>query len=146
MTTPQIVEKLTSNERTVREFLVALDKKQAIPTEFIGPGFAFAFNSDPPTDLAGWQALAKMWFTAFPGSKHAVEGTVANGDQVFARLRATGLHKGPLGEVPASGKPIDIIGHVRFTFNNGKLTRAEPVWDMLTLMQQVGAVPKPGNA
>lgn len=131
----------TDGERVVRRFLSELDRQQAIPTELTSPDLTFVFNSDKPTDLAGWQGLAKMWFTAFPGSKHAVESCEAVGDRVFARLRATGTHKGPLFGVPPTNKPIDIIGNVQFTVSNGKLTRAAPVWDMLTLMQQIGAVP-----
>jgi predicted ester cyclase len=145
MPTPQIIERLSQNEQTVRGFLSALDRNQAIPTEFIAPDFAFVFNSDKPTDLRGWQELGKAWFTAFPGSKHICEATFAQGDRVFAHLRATGSHKGPLFGIPPSGKPIDIVGNACFTFANGKISRAEPVWDMLTLMQQVGAVPKPGQ-
>ena len=140
--TPSLQQKDASDvERTARDFLAALDRKQAIPTEFTSPDLVFVFNSDKPTDLAGWQGLVKMWFTAFPGSKHAVESCYVVGDRAFVRSRATGIHKGPLFDVPASNKPINIIGNIQFTVKNGKLTRAEPVWDMLTIMQQIGAVP-----
>lgn len=141
MSTQQLTEALSPNERTVRAFLVALDQKQAIPTESVGPGFSFTFNSSKPTDLKGWQELVNMWFTAFPGSKHTVETTFSQGDRVFARVRATGVHKGPMGDIPASGKPIDIVGNVCFTVANGKIVRAEPVWDMQTLLQQIGVLP-----
>jgi predicted ester cyclase len=139
-----IQQKDTPEVRVVRDFLAALDRQQGIPTELTSPNLTFVFNSDKPTDLAGWQNLGKAWFTAFPNSKHAVESCESIGNHVFARLRATGVHKGPLFGIPPSNKPINIIGNVQFTVENGKLTRAAPVWDMLTLMQQVGAVPVPG--
>jgi predicted ester cyclase len=131
------------NVGLVREFFVALDGKQAVPTELMAPGLTFVFNSDKPTDLAGWQGLVTMWFTAFPGSKHTVEACEAVGDHVFSRVRATGTHKGPLFGIPPSNKPIDIIGHQRFVVQDGKIARVETVWDMLSIMQQVGAVPRP---
>ncbi len=133
----------TPEVQVVRQFLNALDAKQALPTELTAPNLVFTFNSDKPTDVAGWQGLIQQWYTAFPGSKHTVESCEGVGNRVFARIRATGTHKGPLFGIPASGKPMDIIGNVQFTVEGGKLTRAAPVWDMLTLMQQVGAVPKP---
>ena len=141
--TPSLQQKDASAgvERTIRDFFVALDRKQAIPTEFTAPGLVFVFNSDKPTDLKGWQGLAQMWFTAFPGSKHDVESCHVIGERAFVRCRATGIHKGPLGDVPASNKPINIIGNIQFTLKDGKLVRVEPVWDMLSIMQQVGAVP-----
>ena len=138
-----IQQKETPESRVVREFLAALDRQQAIPTQLTSPNLTFVFNSDKPTNLAGWQGLASAWFTAFPGSIHAVESCESVGNRVFARLRATGVHKGPLFGIPPSNKPINIVANVQFTVEGGKLTHAAPVWDMLTLMQQIGAVPKP---
>lgn len=144
-TIASIQQKETPEVRVVRDFLKALDAQQKLPTELLSPNLVFQFNSEPPTNVAGWQQLIGAWFTAFPGSRHAVESCESIGTHVFARLRATGVHKGELFGIPASGKPIDIIGNVQFAVEDGKLTRAAPVWDMLTIMQQVGAVPKPGN-
>jgi predicted ester cyclase len=140
-----IQQKDTPETRVVREFLAALDRQQKIPAELTAPGLTFVFNSDKPTDLAGWQGLAQAWFGAFPGSKHTVETCESVGDRVFARVRATGIHKGELFGIPPSNRPIDIIGNVQFTVKDGKVARAAPVWDMLTLMQQIGAVPTPAN-
>ena len=132
---------MNDNAKTVREFLIALDRKQGVPTEFLAKDLRFVFNGDQPTDAAGWKKLAEFWFGAFPGSKHKVDYAVSEGDRVYARLRATGLHNGPFGAMPATKKPIDIVGASCFEFRDGKIVRVEAVWDMLTCMKQIGAIP-----
>jgi predicted ester cyclase len=130
-----------NNSQTVRDFLVALDRKQGIPTEFLTKDMVFVFNGDQPTNSAGWQKLSEFWFGAFAGSKHTVDYVVAEGNRTYARLRAKGIHNGPFGELPATRKPIDIVGAACFEFRDGKIARAEVIWDMLTCMKQIGAIP-----
>ena len=58
----------------------------------------------------------------------------------------TGTHSGPLMGVPATGKPISVLATGIFRVVNGKLAENWVNLDALSLMQQIGAVPAPGQA
>jgi predicted ester cyclase len=47
--------------------------------------------------------------------------------------------------MPATGKPINISGMCVFHITEGKVTQRAEVFDQMTLMQQVGAIPAPGH-
>jgi predicted ester cyclase len=63
---------------------------------------------------------------------------------VIARTRATGTHQGELLGMPATGKPINVqfIDIIRFG-DDGLAREHWGVFDTMTMMQQLGAVPGP---
>jgi ketosteroid isomerase-like protein len=56
----------------------------------------------------------------------------------------SGTQSGPLvtpsGEIPASGKPIEIQAAFWCTVRNGRVTEIHNYVDMLTMLQQIGAL------
>jgi predicted ester cyclase len=79
--------------------------------------------------------------SAFPDLHLTLEAVVAAGDQVWARISATGTHKGPFMGTPASGRSfrIDVIDIVRVV--DGRIVEHWGVADRLSLVQQLGVVP-----
>ena len=79
--------------------------------------------------------------TAFPDLRLVIEDVVAEGDLVWARIRATGTHRGPFPGTAGTGRPIrvDVIDVVRLA--RGRIVEHWGVADRLSLAQQVGAVP-----
>ena len=63
-----------------------------------------------------------------------------------ARFRITGTHSGPLMGVPATGRPISVLATGIFRVVDGKLAENWVNLDALSLMQQIGPVPAPGQA
>lgn len=76
--------------------------------------------------------------------KIAVTNQVASGDQVASECRFTGTHTGPLvtpqGEVPPTGRTVDITICEVWTINNGKLAslRNYQDQDMVSFSRQLG--------
>lgn len=99
-----------------------------------GPGL-------PPTK-EGTLAFFEMLRSAFPDMKMAVDDLLADGAKTVARVTATGSHRGDFMGVPPTGKPIDvqIIDIMRFD-DAGLVCEHWGVADLLSLMQQIGAVP-----
>lgn len=64
------------------------------------------------------------------------------GDKTVARVRTIGTHKGAFMEMPATGKSIamKLIDITRFN-DDGHARKHWGVADMLTMMQQLGAIP-----
>ena len=100
----------------------------------VGPGL------DPTK--AGTEQLFRMLMSAFPDLRFEAEDFIENGDKVVARVRVTGTQKGDFMGVPASGKPIDVqaIDILRFG-DDGLVHEHWGVMDVMSMMQQIGAIP-----
>jgi predicted ester cyclase len=48
--------------------------------------------------------------------------------------------------IPATGKPIRVDAVSVFRVENGKIAQHICLWDTLTMLQQIGAVPEPAVA
>ena len=75
-----------------------------------------------------------------------VEDLIAEGDKVVTRWRARGTHQGELMGIPPSGNPVEVTGITIHRIEGGKVVETWANYDALGMMQQVGAVPEPGQA
>ena len=105
-----------------------------------------AINHDPsqPNLGRGPQGAREsmhVYTTAFPDATLIIEREIAEGDYVVQYLRARGMHTGPLGNIPATGKKTNVTGVIISKFLDGKVVETWSLWDQLTLMQQLGVVP-----
>jgi steroid delta-isomerase-like uncharacterized protein len=92
---------------------------------------------------AGTRQLFGMMKAAFPDLRFDAEDILESGDKVVARARVTGTNKGDFMGIPASGKTIDIqaIDIIRFGAD-GLVHEHWGVMDIMSMMQQIGAVPQ----
>ncbi len=95
-----------------------------------------------PTTKEGTKEFFRMYLAAFPDLRMDAEDVLSCGDKVVARTRATGTHQGELMGMPATGKAIDVqlIDIIRFG-DDGLAVEHWGVFDTMTMMQQLGAVP-----
>jgi len=86
----------------------------------------------------------RMYRAAFPDLRFDPEDVIASGDKVVVRVRATGTNTGDFMGMPATGKSMDIqlIDIVRFD-EDGLGHEHWGVADVMTMMQQLGAIPTP---
>lgn len=79
---------------------------------------------------------------AFPDMHMATEDVLVSGDRAVARVRITGTHKGPLGDMPATGRRIEmkIIDIIRFD-GDGRAVEHWGIADELSMMRQLGVIP-----
>jgi steroid delta-isomerase-like uncharacterized protein len=87
-------------------------------------------------------ALWKGWATALPDSKATFHEAFVSGDTVVLEVTWRGKHTGPLqtptGQIPATGKSIELRACQVFEIANGKAQSMRQYFDMATLMQQLG--------
>jgi steroid delta-isomerase-like uncharacterized protein len=85
----------------------------------------------------------RMYRAAFPDLRMDPEDVLSSGDKVTGRARATGTHQGELMGMPPTGKTIDVqfIDILRFD-DDGLAAEHWGVFDTMTMMQQLGAVPE----
>jgi steroid delta-isomerase-like uncharacterized protein len=91
----------------------------------------------------GVKQLFRMYRASFPDLRMEVEEVLPSGDKVVGRIRATGTHTGQafMG-LPASGKSVNVqlIDITRFD-DDGLAREHWGVFDALSMMQQLGAIP-----
>ena len=84
-----------------------------------------------------------LFEASFPGYQLTAKALVAEGDTVFVRTEFTGTHDGDLMGIAPTGAPVTMEIALTYRIENGKIVEHWMLADMLSLMQQIGAVPTP---
>jgi steroid delta-isomerase-like uncharacterized protein len=77
---------------------------------------------------------------AFPDLFISIEDLVAENDRVAVRWHAYGTHKGNFRGIPPTGRGIEVMGITISRFANAQIAEEWSQWDMLGLMEQLGAM------
>ncbi len=109
-----------------------------------------AYDPSLPEPLKGRAAIEKDaadFFRAFPDLRIEVINIFEKGDRAAGEIKMTGTNTGPLatpmGEVPATGKRMDLRGALIGRINAEHLLIEERrYYDTGTLMQQLGLAPE----
>jgi steroid delta-isomerase-like uncharacterized protein len=78
---------------------------------------------------------------AFSDIEAKMNQSLESGDMAAAQMTLTGKHTGDFMGVPASGKSFEVECMDIIRIEDGKCAEHWGVTDMLSLMQQIGAVP-----
>lgn len=98
-----------------------------------------------PRDREGVKQLTIAMRTAFPDFKATIDDIVAEGDKVVVRQTWRGTHKGEFMGVPPTGKRVSFGVFDVIRFAGGKGVEHWGLMDSMGLMQQLGAIPTPGQ-
>ena len=109
-----------------------------------------AVNHDPtltdlPSGPEGDRHVVNLYHGAFPDAQITVEDQIAEGDRVVTRWMGRGTHQGELMGVPPSGNRVELTGMTINRFSGSKIAETWTNYDALGMMQQIGAVPEPGQ-
>ena len=94
--------------------------------------------AEPLRGLGPWKDLISGFLRAFPNLHFTIEDQLVRGDQIAFRWHATGMHTGPLGAAPPTGKSIVIDGLILDRVVDGKVTERWEQWDQSLMLQQLG--------
>ena len=115
--------------------------------EFLAPDFVEREELPPgiPRDREGVKQLTAMLHGAFPDFRATIDDMVAEGDKVVMRMTWRGTHKGEFMGIPPTGKSVSfgVIDIIRIA--GGKFVEHWGQMDRMALMQQLGAIPAPGE-
>lgn len=96
--------------------------------------------------VEGAKQFAEMYRNAFPDLQITVEDLIAEGDKVVMRWTARGMHQEELMGIPPSGNRVEVTGINIDRIEGGKFVESWSNYDILGLMQQIGAVPSAEQA
>ncbi len=91
------------------------------------------------------QASVPVVRAAFPDSHHTIEDLIAEGDKVVTRFTWRGTHRGEFMGVAPTGKPVTITAIDMVRIAEGRIVEHWAQADFLGLLQQLGALPPPGQ-
>ena len=118
----------------------------ALFDEFIAADFIGHFPGSPFHRLEGYKQFYADIHSTFPDVHYTIEDEIAEGDMVVSRYTARGTHQGELQGIPPSGKRVTITGTTIIRYASGKAAEAWYEYDALGMLQQIGAIPTPGQA
>jgi len=69
---------------------------------------------------------------------------IAEGDTAAYITTGTGTHMGPLGDIPPTGKKMEIVNFVVQRIQDGRIAETWVGWDHMAALSQLGLFPPPG--
>ena len=120
------------------------EKNWGAATEALGPTVVYdeVGTNRKLTGAAQVIDAWKGWATALPDSKATFDATHVAGNTVILELTWRGTHRGPLqtpaGQIPATGKPIEIRACQIIEVKDGKVMVVRHYFDMATMLAQLG--------
>ena len=133
-----------ANKALVRRWFEETDKGNlAIIDELCAPDY---IDHSPPLPGMGEGSDAvrkanESLAAAFPDTVHLIEDQIAEGDKVVTRLRGRATFLGEILGIPPNGKVVEITGISIHRIADGKLVEHWANADLLSFMQQLGAIP-----
>ena len=86
--------------------------------------------------------VATMLRSAFPDQAWEIHDVIAEGDQVAMHSTWSGTHEGTFMGIPPTGRHVEVHHMYLFRIRGGRVTEYRAVRDDLTMMGQLGLLPR----
>jgi predicted ester cyclase len=133
------------NEAAVREYFDRVWSRGEIDRldRLLAPGYVNHTPSfgRPAPGPEGLKPIVVALRQAFPDLHYEIEALIAMPDHVVARVRMQGTHLGALGDIPPTGRRVDVLQINIERFENGRVVEHWRVTDELELQKQLGLIP-----
>jgi predicted ester cyclase len=117
-------------------------KNQALVSELFAPNATLETPDGTLNGHEGASFLLRAYAVAFPDFVIRIDDLLADGDRVIARWTFTGTHEGALGDIPASGKRVNVPNAIGiYHLAEAKVVEAHFAWDKYLLLMSLGALP-----
>jgi steroid delta-isomerase-like uncharacterized protein len=137
------------NKAVVRQMVEEVFNRgdTSLVDKFLAPDFVEREELPPgiPRNREGVKQLTAMFRSVFPDFKATIDDMIAEGDKVVIRQTWTGTQKGEFMGIPPTGKRVSfgVIDIIRIA--DGKFVEHWGQMDSMGMMQQLGAIPAPGQ-
>jgi C-1 hydroxylase len=134
---------LEENKTIVRRFIEAYNNRDFdLFDELVTPDYI-----DHTHQLQGREDFKKLFssaFKGFPDWHETIKEIIAEGDEVWVRVEATGTHTGEWNlfgfQLPPTGKKVVMIMVFIWRIVDGKLVEGREVDDSLDFLKQLGVI------
>jgi predicted ester cyclase len=134
------------NKAIVRRWFAEMinTNNAGIAEELIHPRYVNHFLPGQ-TGPGAEKQIMTLFFSAFPDLQGTIEDLFAEGDRVAVRLVWRGTNSGSFNGMQPTHKQVAFGTTNIFRLVDGKIAENWPQVDMMGLMQQLGAIPAPGQ-
>ena len=133
---------IEENKTIVRRVYDLCTKKDLVALfELYDPGY-IEHTRKGDISFEQLEQSTSMFFTAFPDSSFTVENMVSEGDKVAYQVTIRGTHKGQFMGIAPTGNKIEMRDTSIKRIVSGKLAESWGTVDSLSMMQQLGMIPK----
>lgn len=133
------------NKTIVRHYFDSWGIQEA-EKESLAPDFVAHMPGVPePMNREAFIQFQGVILSAFPDFAPTLEDQIAEGDKVANRLVFHGTHKGDFQGIPPTGKRVTVTAITIERVAGGKIVEHWINFDALGMVQQIGAVPAPGQ-
>jgi steroid delta-isomerase-like uncharacterized protein len=94
-------------------------------------------------NLEEYKQVYSSFLSAFHDTKITIDEIIAEGDKVMTRVTLSGIHKGELEGMPATGNSATISTFTVFRLVDGKIVEEWEIIDELAMMMAIGMELKP---
>ena len=101
---------------------------------------------EPSRGRDSLKQLASGYRSAFPDLEVEIDRQLEEGDLVCTSWKAQGTHHGELFGIAPTSKQVTVTGVTIDRITSGRVVESWMTWDVLGLMQQLGAVKAPALA
>lgn len=96
-------------------------------------------------DLEGLHMTFNVFTSAFPDLRFKPVNIISDGNNVSSQYEITATHTGDFMGMAPTGRKVKFRGITQLRMEKGLCAEAWTVLDQMTLMQQLGAIPVPGQ-
>jgi steroid delta-isomerase-like uncharacterized protein len=137
------------NEALVRRYVEEVVNRRNL--DLLDEIFAadFVQYGAEPDQVSGVEDLKQFFVmlrSGFPDFQGTIEDLFAAGDRVVLRFTFRGTHQGEFMGVAPTGTQVTMPGIDIFRVAEGRIVELWGQEDMLGMMQQIGAIPEPGQS
>jgi steroid delta-isomerase-like uncharacterized protein len=118
----------------------------AVAEDLFAPNYVLHVPTGTFRGAEGLKEYLMGMRSAFPDIQLTVEDTIAEGDKSVIRWTAHGTHRGAFQGIAPTGKQATVTALSLFRWTNGKAEEAWTVYDLLSVLQQLGVIPPMGQA
>ncbi|QDI05163.1 MULTISPECIES: ester cyclase [Xanthomonas translucens group] len=136
---------VTENKALMNRFVDFINTADAALGEQLVSPDAIFYVPGRPAPLRGQQGyleIIAMMRSGFPDIQWTLDETIAEDDKIAARFTMRGTHQGAFFGVPATGTKIAVQAMNIYRFAKGKIVEERGQPDLMSLMQQIGALPQ----
>jgi predicted ester cyclase len=136
-----------TNKAASRRFYEEIinQKKLALVDEVAGANYvSHGFPPGLPPGREGLKAFVGAFHAAFPDGHLTIDQMIAEGDTVATRLTFHGTHTHEFMGIAPTGKKVTVPALDMARFEGGKLVEHWGGPDQMSLLQQLGVIPKMG--
>ncbi|MGA7733679.1 MAG: ester cyclase [Chloroflexia bacterium] len=92
------------------------------------------------------QGEARMAFehylAAFPDMCFVEHDAVIQENRAVLVWKGRGTHLGTIMHIPPTGRRVEVLGTSTFHFEDGKIKKAVHVWDVASMLREIGLLPE----